>query len=241
MSTGRERFSPLRKGNFYAGYRSTKYKSRCPSATRFSSYASVFCLGAIISENRIQVEPLDALFNAQVAAELGEVSELMISPTKEFLFNSVKTGYPKNEYEEENGRDEFNTEYQYSNSLRAVKKELNLVSKFYGDGYGIEFARRQSVIVTGTKDSKYDDKIFFVDLIKVEPEVEGESYTLISRRLEGITYVTGIFSPETALNLSIAVGQNMLRWRKYLNIPLHNKKPKVYYFQSKDKNAGSRT
>ena len=54
--------------------------------------------------------------------------------------------------------------------------------------------------------------------------------------MEGITYVAGIFSPETALNLRIASGQNALRWRKYLNIPL-NKKPKVYYFQSKEKNA----
>ena len=177
------------------------------------------------------------MFNANIAAELGEVSELVISPTKEFLFNSVKTGYPKNEYEEENGRDEFNTTYQYTNSLKAVKKELNTVSKFYGDGYGIEFARRQSVIVTGTKDSKYDDKIFFIDLIKIDGATEDDPPTYVSRRLEGITHVAGIFSPETALNLKIAVGQNMLRARKFLNIPL-NKKPKTYYFQSKDKNAG---
>ena len=197
----------------------------------FASYNSVFCLGAVITQGRIRVEPLDFLFNAEVVAHIGEVNELQLSPTKEFLFNSVKTGYPKNEYEEENGRDEFNTEYQYTNSLRAVKKELNTVSKFYGDGYGIEFARRESVRITGTKDSKYDDKIFFIDLL------QDEDGNLMTRRLEGILYVSGIFSPETAINLRIAVGQNQLRWKKYLNIPL-SKKEKVYYFQSKDKNAG---
>ena len=69
----------------------------------FTSYNSVFCLGAIISENRIQVEPLDRLFNAQIAANLGEVKELLITPTKEFLFNSLKIGYPVGQYEEENG------------------------------------------------------------------------------------------------------------------------------------------
>ena len=113
---------------------------------------------------------------------------------------------------------------------------MDLVSKFFGDGYGIEFARRLSVIKTGTQDSKYDDQIFFIDLIKIVDDEDPEIYTLQSRRLEGIRYVDGIFSPETAMNLNIAAGQNMLRWRKYLNIPLH-KKPKTYYFQSKDKNA----
>jgi hypothetical protein len=63
-----------------------------------------------------------------------------------------------------------------------------------------------------------------------------QASSLMTRRLEGILEVSGIFSPETALNLRIAVGQNMLRRKKYLNIPLH-KKDKLYFFQSKDKNA----
>jgi hypothetical protein len=196
----------------------------------FSSYSTICFLGAIINDKTIRIEPLDRLFNGNIAVALGEVSELTISPTKEFLFNSVKAGYPINEYEEQNGRDEFNTTYQYTNSLKAVKKELDLVSKYCGDGYGIEFARRESIVDTGSKDSKYDSKIFFIDMIKVGEDI-------ISRRQEGILHVEGIFSPETAINLRIAVGQNMLRGKPFLNIPLA-KKNQVYYFQSKDKNAG---
>jgi len=196
----------------------------------FSSYSTICFLGAIITDKTIRIEPLDFLFNGNIAVELGEVNDLTISPTKEFLFNSVKAGYPINEYEEQNGRDEFNTIYQYTNSLKAVKKELDLVSKYCGDGYGIEFARRESIIDTGSKDSKYDSKIFFIDMIKVGEDI-------ISRRQEGILFVDGIFSPETAMNLRIAVGQNMLRGRRFLNIPLA-KKNQVYYFQSKEKNAG---
>lgn len=195
----------------------------------FVSYSSVIGLGAIITEQQIRVDPLDVLFNSNIATDIGEVNELVISPAKEFLFNSVKAGYPKNEYEQENGRDEFNTQYQYTNSFKSVKKELDLMSRYYGDGYGIEFARRASVLSTGTADSRYDDMIFFVDMIKVDDE-------LMTRRQEGILEISGVFSPETVINARIAAGQNMLRWRKYLNIPLH-KKDKVYYFQSKDKNA----
>lgn len=195
----------------------------------FASYSSIICLGAIIDKDQIRIDPLDVLFNANISANIGEVKELNIVPAKGFLFNSVKAGYPVFEYEQENGRDEVNTEYQFTNSLQAVKKELDLVSKYYGGSYFVEFARRMSVINTGTADTKFDGKICFIDLIKVDGE-------LISRRLEDILFVDGIFSPETAINLRIAPGQNMLRWKKYLNIPL-DKKEKVYYFQSKDKNA----
>ena len=198
----------ITKGELLRGIPINQVQMAMSFRDAFSSYSSVFCLGALINEDRIRVEPLDLLFNANIAAHLGKVNELAISPTKEFLFNSVKAGYPKNEYEEQNGRDEFNTETQYTNSLKAVKKELDLVSTFYGDGYGIEFARRQSVILTGSKDTKYDSQIFFIDLIKDE---EGN---LMSRRQEGILYVAGIFSPETAINLKIAVGQNMLQMAK---------------------------
>lgn len=196
----------------------------------FKSYSSIFCLGAIIKDNQIQIDTLDKLFNNEVCGNLGEVQEFGLEPTKEFLFNSVKAGYPSNDYEQENGRDEYNTPTQYTNSFQCIKKELDLMSIFCGDGYGIEFARRAGVIHTGTSDSRFDEKIFFLDLIKVGDE-------LISRRLEApVLHVEGIFSPETAINLNIAVGQNMLRWKKFLNSPLHFKE-KVYYFQSKEKNS----
>jgi hypothetical protein len=219
----------ITKGELLRGIDPSEVQIPTSMRDAYKSYSSVICLGALITERQIRIDPLEILFNSNITTYLGEVNDLQISPAKEFLFNSVKAGYPKNEYEQENGRDEFNTQYQYTNSFKSVKKELDLMSVYNGDGYGIEFARRASVITTGTADSRYDDIIFFVDMI-----LDGD--TLMTRRLEGILEVSGIFSPETALNLRIAVGQNMLRQKKYLNIPLH-KKDKLYFFQSKDKNA----
>jgi hypothetical protein len=198
----------------------------------WQSFNSIFNLGILIQNNSIVIEPKADLLNGNIAIDLGEVSDLGIKPATDFIFNSVKAGYPKNEYEQENGRDEFNTEAQYTNSVEILKKELDLMSVYYGDGYGVEFARRESVKTTGSKDSRYDDKIFFLDLIKVDGE-------LITRRLEDIDLLEGVFSPETTINARIAPGQNLLRWQKYLAIPLH-RKDKVYFFQSKGKNNSSR-
>jgi hypothetical protein len=219
----------ITKGELLRGIDPSEVQIPTSMRDAYKSYSSIIGLGALITERQIRIDPLEILFNSNITTDLGEVNDLQISPAKEFLFNSVKAGYPKNEYEQENGRDEFNTQYQYTNSFKSVKKELDLMSVYNGDGYGIEFARRASVITTGTADSRYDDIIFLVDMI-----LDGE--TLMTRRLEGILEVSGIFSPETALNLRIAVGQNMLRQKKFLNIPLH-KKDKLYFFQSKDKNA----
>lgn len=228
-SDGEFAYLGITKGELLRGIDPGEVQIPTSMRDAFKSYHSVICLGAIISEGQIRIDPLDVLFNQEIAVNLGEVSELEITPSKEFLFNSVKAGYPKNEYEEENGRDEFNTEYQYTNAFKSVKKELDLKSVYNGDGYGIEFARRQSVINTGTADSRYDDQIFFVDIIK-----DGD--TLMTRRLEGILDISGVFSPETVINARIATGQNMLRHRKYLNIPLH-RKDKNLFFQTKDKNT----
>jgi len=196
----------------------------------YTSYSAVFNLGILIRDNQIVIEPKDRLFNNNISANLGEVAELIITPTSEFLFNSVIAGYPNVEYEQQNGRDEFNTIVQYTNSLKVVKKELDLKSIYNGDGYGVEFARRLSIETTGSSDSRYDNMIFFIDLIR-----DGDGYK--TRRLEGIDYVDGIFSPDTAMNLRIYTGQNLLRWGKYLNIPLHTKSDRSYFFQTKEKNS----
>jgi hypothetical protein len=196
----------------------------------FVSYSSIFCLGAIIRPDGIQIEPLKDLMNTNLITDIGQLENLMIKPAKDYIYNSVKAGYPAQEYEQENGRDEFNTEYQYTNSIRAVKKELDIRSRYYADGYGIEFARRASIIQTGTQDSRYDDKIFFICTKRIGPG-------FITKTTEDVLNVEGIFSPETALNLDIATGQNMMRHGELLNVPLH-RKPKEYYFQSKDKNTG---
>jgi hypothetical protein len=196
----------------------------------YKSYNILNLAALIRNNNEIQIERKGDMFNRDVIANLGEVSDLDVTSAKDFLFNSVIVGYPKAEYEQTNGRDEFNTEVQYTNAFRGVKKELDLRSVYRADGRGIEEARRLQISLTGTKDSRYDDKIFLIDLINVDGQ-------LMTRRLEDINFIDGIINPLTVMNARISPGQIMLMWQQYLAIPLH-RKDKVYFFQSKDKNSG---
>ncbi len=353
--------------------------TQIPTSMReaFTSYNAVFNIGLVIKGDTVYVEPKDDLVNNEIVVDIGEVSELLISAAQDFLFNSVLSGFPKAEYEQENGMDEFNTEVQYTNSVVAAKKELDIRSLYRGDGYGIEFARRAAINQTGTQDTRYDDKLFLLDLVKsgtTSQVIRNESFENLSfwsnegtgldwviasdqmnvslspgsplskafvqdivnalpgsfvitykrtaaniaigvdainfrikikdsdgnlmyntpefisadgqidvvlppivlpqaparveltaelnfgsgscalsvleftltgpsigelqtRRLEDIDFVSGIFSPETAINLYISAGQNMLRWKKFLNIATVRCENRMYFFQSKDKNA----
>lgn len=195
----------------------------------WKSYSSIIDLALIIDGDKVVIEEVSTVLNNELNVVLGEVSELVISPATDYLFNAVKAGYPKVEYEKENGRDEFNTEVLYTNALRASNTTLDLQSVYRADGRGIEEARRSPLTETGSQDTRYDDKIYFLDLVK-----DGDD--LYTRRLEDIFLVEGIPSPETVINARIAPGQNMLRLGGRIAIPLF-RKPNVYYFQSKDKGS----
>jgi hypothetical protein len=195
----------------------------------FQSYNAIASLGMTITNDLVTIEPKTNLFNKNIATSIGEVSNLKIRPSGEFVFNSVKAGFPYYEYEETNGTDEFNTTVVYTNSIKSIKNELDIVSLFRGDGYGIELTRRESLLTTGTKDTKADRDIFFIDLIRDEGG-------FITRRLEDIENVSGILNPQTAFNLRISPSQNLLNWGAYLAIPITRKTQQEYFFQSKDKN-----
>jgi hypothetical protein len=227
---GKGAYLAITKGDLLRGVPLTQTQLSTSFRDAFKSYNAIYNLGVIISGNIVKIEPKDDLLSSEIIADLGEVSKLRVGPALDFIFNSVKCGFPNNEYEQENGRDEFNTTVQYTNSVQSVKKELDLTSIYYGDGYGIEFARRAAISTTGSSDSRYDTQIFLIDLIAIGDALQ-------SKRVEDVSYVEGIYSSDTAINLSISPGQNMLRWHKYLNIPLHRKADKVYFFQSKDKNS----
>jgi hypothetical protein len=196
----------------------------------FVSFSQIYNLGLLVNDRTIRIDRKDDLFNNDISTRIGEVKEVIVRPSQDYLFNSILVGYPEQEYEQQTGIDEFNTRVQYTNSVRSVKREEDLTSIFRADGFGIETVRRQTVQSTGTKDLKSDKEIFMLDLVRKE----GGGFQ--TRRLEGVISVSGIFSPETAMNLRISPGQNLLRWQRFLAIPINKKAQQSYFYQTKDKN-----
>jgi hypothetical protein len=130
----------------------------------FNSYNSLFNLGAQVINDVLWIEPKADLYNdAGEIFDLGEVSDFAIGYAEEYLVNSVKIGYPAQDYDERNGRYEFNDTIQEKLPVTAVNKELDLVSKYRGDSYGIEF-NRGKLNNKDTTDNKGDNEVFIINV-----------------------------------------------------------------------------
>lgn len=76
------------------------------------------------------------------------------------IYSCITIGYDKKDYENVNGRDEFNFSNTYSTGCSITDKTLSLISKYRADCYGIEFAAQKRG--ANTTDSSIDNDVFFV-------------------------------------------------------------------------------
>ncbi|MCF0219316.1 MAG: hypothetical protein HUK14_05995 [Muribaculaceae bacterium] len=79
------------------------------------------------------------------------------------IYSTVEIGYDKKEYDNINGRDEFNFSNTYSTGCSVSTKKLSLISKYRADCYGIEFAAQKRD--ADTTDSTSDNDVFFAHVI----------------------------------------------------------------------------
>lgn len=158
---------------------------------------------------QIHIETRDRAFGGdEIEVILENIEKSLAS---EFLFTSVKVGNDPVEYENVNGANEFNMTMDFNTNLNIKSKTLSLVTKYNTDYLGIELARLNQFDTTANVDTKYDDKVF---LVEVE-EVGGVWQTRM-----GSTYpvVSGIPLPDTAGNIAFSP-KRMLERNSDLIVP----------------------
>lgn len=96
------------------------------------------------------IERKDYVFDStSVDFDLGEVSNFKCSLAQDYIFDILKIGYPEQQYDEKQGKYEYNTTLQMRSPIKRIQRELNLVCPYRTDSYGIEYTRFNT-----TKDSK---------------------------------------------------------------------------------------
>lgn len=132
----------------------------------FASYNSIYNLGIKIENNVLWIEPKADLYgdDGQVL-DIGEVKELEIATADNYIANVVKCGYPAQDYDQNSGKYEFNSERSYSLPVTVVKKDYDITSKYRGDAFGIEFIRGGLAGLDNT-DNSGDKQAFLVDTMQ---------------------------------------------------------------------------
>jgi len=201
-----------------------RYKSMTTSFNDFyKSYFDVWNLGAGIEKvgfkETFRIEKLDYFYNKNILIRLGkvvngtfeyvQVNNVTRKLDKKAFISGLDIGYTQGgDYEEAIGLDEYNTRTTLTTIIDKVKTSFKAVSKYRADSYGAEFARRKPYVTFPTEDTKYDNSIWLLDLIR------NVNSAVFNQRLwqdDFSEIPTGVFSPDTAQNLRLSPFNILLR------------------------------
>ncbi|MDD6210516.1 MAG: hypothetical protein PUB21_07930 [Bacteroidales bacterium] len=137
--------------------------------TSFSKFCDwMNCFGyaySIQSKNGIETVVFDkrsSFYDDSDITEIREISNFRLVVNKNIIYSGVEVGYEKNDYDEVNGRYEFNVKNSFNTGAKGEDKILKLISPFRADSYGIEFLSQER---NDTENSDSDNDIFFIGII----------------------------------------------------------------------------
>jgi|GEM_PF-6764036 len=158
------------------------------------------------------IENLDYVYRGSLGnLDAGIVDKgIKLQPAADMIGNTLIVGYKDRQYTQLNGFVEVNSQQNYGTSLIVPKKEINLVSVFRADPYGIEEIR---VSQNDTASSRSDNDTFMV-FKKTLPENTLPFTYYHPLRTETLASITGV--DVTYYNWFLSPKQNLLRGGNYL-------------------------
>lgn len=179
-----------------------------------------------------------AFFTGDIVYNLGfPKSRPKVTLAEDYVFSSMKIGYPDSDYDDINGRSEFNNTFEWNLPVKRVVKELDLQSIYRADGYGIEFTRINLVGKT-TTDNKSDNDVFMIDAAGVI----NENGQIVWTPFRPIFYsTTGLLSAGSVINLGITPKRCLNNHDDFLHSFLFKLDDQKITYQTTEKNSAVST
>jgi hypothetical protein len=203
----------------------------------FANYSAILGLAMGVKNNKLVIEKKADWIDQADPIDLGEASELKISVATDYPFNKLKTGYPDQKIEGINGRDEFNSTFEFTaEAVTRINKSLELLSTYRTDAYGIEDYR---ITTDGkdTTDNNADNDVFLLH-IKREPNgevIDGIPVYELDRTLNASA--NGLLEKDTIFNLFLSPKHNLLRNGDFVRSCFYKLDHTYIRFQTTPKNA----
>jgi len=152
-------------GDSIRGFPEAKIKTKMNDI--FDASNVQFNAGMGIEGNKLTLEKKEHYFDNSNPIALGEVKSFKCVPATDLMCNTLKIGSAPQDYEDINGRQEFNNLTLFGSPLTRVVKEYNLESPYRRDSYGFEYTR---VNFDGklTTDSNNDNDVWLVNVDKIK-------------------------------------------------------------------------
>jgi hypothetical protein len=172
----------------------------------FQSYAVPYNLGLTVRNGVLFLEPIENIYNSnRQLMDLGAVSHAKMTVATEFIYTGAKVGYVKQTYNKRNGRYEYNCTHNYKFPIYTVLNQLNLVSPYRADCFGMEFIRTGYPNLDST-DDKGDSDVFTAMISDAIGQADGEVSTAISFTLETLIVAAPVI--KTPYSNTVIYNQN---------------------------------
>lgn len=199
----------------------------------FTSFNTRFSIGLGNRDEVAVIEAKSAFFTSDVIADLGEVADCQITNASDYLWNTLKIGWPAQDYDDINGKDEFNNTHNYTSPVKRLGKELDLTAPYRCDPYGIEFTRI-NLDGKSTTDNESDNDVFIINIAD-----NGSGGYILNR--PAYTALSGVRAGSSIFNVELSPARCVIANGSFLHIGMDLLDTGSLTFQTTEKNAALST
>lgn len=200
----------------------------------FQSFHRNLNIGMSVSGTNATIAGKTDFFTTDTIFDIGKVKDCKFDLAEDYMFNTVKIGYPNQDYDDVNGRDEFNNTHQYTTEIKRISKELDITADYRADSYGIELLRINLENKT-TVDNSSDNDTFMLDVVDTEATYNGLPLFNVNR--PAFDSITGVLNPSTVFNVNLSPKRLLYKHGSAIRSGLWNMLATKLSFQSTEKNS----
>jgi len=199
----------------------------------FTSFNTRFSIGLGNRNEVAVIESKASFFTNEIIADLGEAADCQVSNASDYLWNTLKIGWPAQDYDDVNGKDEFNNTHNYTSPVKRLGKELDLTATYRCDPYGIEFTRI-NLDGKSTTDNDADNDVFIINIAD-----NGSGGYILNR--PAYTALSGVRAGSSIFNTELSPARCVIANGAFLHIGMDLLDTGNLTFQTTEKNAALTT
>lgn len=199
--------------------------------------------GLGIENDKVVIERLSYFFKntstpTPPPLELGTIDLENIAAAEDLFFNTIKVGYPNQEYDDVNGKYEVNVTHTYSTPGTRIVKELDLVCPYRADSIGMELLRINYENLD-TTDKKDDNEVFILNTETALNPGDTEIPQHYNLYRPAFTSITGLPAgmAATIFNVMLSPKRVLLNNGAFIRSINHRNEAGKLVFESGDKNS----
>lgn len=166
-----------------------------------------FGIENIAGVDTLVIEPLNYWLDNSNIMNLPDIAEVNTSMATDLIHSEISVGYPRYEYNDNFGLDEFNGTINFKTPVKDVTSTLDLISPIRADGAGIDYIRKlrldkiyKTKIEQNNKDVNFDNDLFCV-YAKYDSHVAPINYyKTINNSVDMVPTPTGTVYPLNQVN-----------------------------------------